>query len=64
MINWGFVDGLSQTRYPWGSWVHPYNRMPDGIWTWFHDVLHTDGTPYRAAEVSCLRAHAEAVGTR
>ena len=24
MINWGFVDGKSQTRYPWDSWQKPY----------------------------------------
>ena len=58
MINWGFVDGLSQTRFPWSSWVHPYNHMPPGVWQWFHDVLHTDGSPYREQEVACLKAFA------
>src|SRR3546814_4253445 len=24
MINWGFVDGKSQTRLPWDSWKKPY----------------------------------------
>lgn len=56
MINWGFVDGKSQTKFPWDSWKRPYIDLPPGLWNWFHDVLHTDGTPYRAHEAELLRA--------
>jgi len=54
MINWGFVDGKEQTRYPWDSWERPYTLQQPTLW--FHDVLHTDGTPYRQREVDILRA--------
>src|SRR3546814_8820757 len=50
MINWGFVDGKSQTRLPWYSWKKPYTMDEPTIW--FHEVLRSDGTPYRKAERS------------
>ena len=52
-INWGFVAGKTQTYYPWESWQHPYilNEPP----VWFHEVLRSDGTPYRQAEVDLIR---------
>lgn len=53
MYNWGFVDGKIQTRLPWDSWIHPYTDSEPFIW--FHDVLHTDGTPYRQAEVDLIK---------
>ena len=49
---WGLVDGRSQTRYPWTSWVRP--SAPDT--PWFHDLLHPDGTPYDEAEAELLRS--------
>ena len=52
-INWGFVAGKTQTYYPWDSWRHPY--ILDQPAVWFHEVLHPDGTPYRAAEVRLIR---------
>lgn len=58
MINWGFVDGLSQTKFPWDSWIRPYGHHPQPLWQWFHDVLHGDGKPYREREVELLRAFA------
>jgi hypothetical protein len=58
MINWGFVDGKEQTRLPWDSWKRPYVIEEPVIW--FHDVLHTDGTPYRAAEVALIKRMAAA----
>ncbi len=48
MINWGLVNGKSQTQYPWESWQHPYVLQQPPVW--FHDLLHPDGTPYRAHE--------------
>jgi len=52
-INWGFVEGKSQTNLPWDSWQHPYvNRQPS---VWFHDIFYPDGRPYRPAEVQFIR---------
>jgi hypothetical protein len=52
-INWGLVQGRSQTYLPWDSWQHPYVDRPPTIW--FHDVFHPDGTPYRQREVEIIR---------
>jgi hypothetical protein len=59
MINWGLVDGKTQTRLPWDSWTIPYvnGREPA---VWHHEVFHADGTPYRQAEVDLIRAMARA----
>lgn len=54
MVNWGFVDGKTQTRYPWDSWQKPYVLSQPTIW--FHEILHNDGTPYRAREVAIIKA--------
>lgn len=48
---WGLVDGRTQTRYSWTSWVR---RDAPGR-GWFHDLLHPDGTPYDDAEVAVMR---------
>ncbi|HEV2485995.1 MAG TPA: cellulase family glycosylhydrolase [Terracidiphilus sp.] len=53
-INWGLVAGKSQTYLPWDSWQHPYVDHPPTIW--FHDVFHTDGTPYRQREIEIIRS--------
>jgi hypothetical protein len=50
--NWGFVDGRSQTIYPWDSWQKPYDSEPN---PWFHDIFRRDGTPYRQPEVDLIR---------
>jgi hypothetical protein len=52
-INWGFVAGKTQTYYPWDSWQHPYILNQPTVW--FHEVLRTDGKPYREAEVKLIR---------
>jgi hypothetical protein len=52
-INWGFVAGKTQTFYPWESWQHPYILDQPPIW--FHEILHSDGKPYREAEVKLIR---------
>jgi Cellulase (glycosyl hydrolase family 5). len=53
MIQWGFVEGKTQTTMPWDSWDKPYVDKPPVLW--FHDLLHTDGTPYRQREVDIVR---------
>jgi hypothetical protein len=55
LYNWGFVDGRTQTRFPWDSWDRAYKKGETV--EWFHDLLHTDGTPYREAEVALLREY-------
>lgn len=54
MYNWGFVDGKSQTRFPWDSWDRPYIKSQPTVW--FHDLLHGDGKPYRQREIEIIRA--------
>lgn len=53
MMNWGFVDGKTQTRLPWDSWQKPYVFTEPTIW--FHEVFRADGTPYRKAEIDLIR---------
>lgn len=52
-INWGFVNGRSQTIYPWETWSREYTAPPA---VWFHDVFHTNGAPYDSAETRLIRA--------
>jgi len=53
MINWGFVNGKSQTIYPWDSWTKKYTAEPP---VWFHDIFRTDGAPYRPEEVAFIKS--------
>jgi hypothetical protein len=48
---WGLVDGRTQTRYPWTSWLK--KGSPDD--PWFHELLHHDGTPYDDDEAALFR---------
>ncbi|HTD93800.1 MAG TPA: cellulase family glycosylhydrolase [Chitinophagaceae bacterium] len=50
-INWGFVEGKTNTIYAWDT------PMPDGSEPieWFHDIFRSDGTPYRADEVRLIK---------
>jgi hypothetical protein len=52
-INWGFVQGKTQTNLPWDSWQQPYVYRSPAIW--FHDIFYPDGRPYRPAEVAFIR---------
>jgi hypothetical protein len=49
--NWGFVNGKTQTIYPWDSWEKPYTAEPS---VWFHDIFRKDGSPYDPKEVSLI----------
>jgi hypothetical protein len=51
-FNWGFVSGKTQTIFPWDSWTKHYTAEPP---VWFHDIFHTDGTPYHPTEVEYIR---------
>jgi hypothetical protein len=52
MYNWGFVNGKSQTIFPWDSWTKTYTAAPP---LWFHDIFNTDGTPYKKEETDLIR---------
>jgi hypothetical protein len=53
MINWGFVDGKTQTKFPWDSWTKTYTADPP---VWFHEVLRTDGSPYDQKETDLIKS--------
>jgi hypothetical protein len=50
-INWGLVDGKSNTKYAWDV------PLPDGgePLEWFHDIFKKDGTPYRQDEIDLIK---------
>ncbi len=50
-MNWGFVNGKTQTIFPWGS----KEGSPEPP-VWFHEILRANGTPYLAAEAELIRA--------
>ncbi|MGB7157618.1 MAG: hypothetical protein WBD40_06105 [Tepidisphaeraceae bacterium] len=50
--NWGFVDGKSQTIYPWDTWQKQYTAEPP---VWFHDIFRKDGSAYDAKEVELIK---------
>lgn len=52
-MNWGFVDGKTQTIYPWDSWGKIYTSEPP---VWFHDILRKDGTPYDGKETEYIKS--------
>jgi len=53
-INWGLVQGKTQTHLPWDSWYRPYTLQQPAVW--FHEVFHPDGTPYRQREAELIRS--------
>ena len=46
---WGLVNGRTQTHFPWKS---EENAPPPEVW--FHDLLHSEGQPYRPEEVALI----------
>lgn len=59
--NWGFVNGKSQTIYPWDSWEKFYTGEPA---LWFHDIFRADGKPYDVTETELIRQLTGANGSR
>ncbi len=51
MYNWGFVDGKTQTKYPWDSWTKTYTSEPN---VWFHEVFRANGEPYKKEETQLI----------
>ena len=50
-INWGLVAGKTQTMYSWED-HYPNGEEPP---LWFHDILRSDGMPYRVEEKSFIQ---------
>jgi hypothetical protein len=51
-VNWGFVEGKTQTIYPWDSWTKTYTAKPV---VWFHDIFRQDGTPFDNREAEYIK---------
>ncbi len=50
-INWGLVDGKSNTKYAWDTPLADGSEPVE----WFHEVFRKDGTPYRQDEVDLIK---------
>ena len=50
-INWGLVDGKTNTKYQWDT---PLADGSEPI-EWFHEVFHRDGMPYRQDETNLIK---------
>ncbi|MFY0689297.1 MAG: cellulase family glycosylhydrolase [Cyclobacteriaceae bacterium] len=50
-INWGLVDGKSNTKYAWDE------PIADGAEPalWFHEIFRNDGSPYKQEEVDLIK---------
>lgn len=58
---WGFVDGKTQTIYPWDSWEKKYTSEPN---PWFHDILRGTGVPYDVKETDYIKSLTRDIWTR
>jgi hypothetical protein len=52
-LNWGLVEGATQTCYPWSTRHQPATRGCPTIWE--QDILQPNGEPYDPAEVAFIR---------
>ena len=50
-INWGFVDGKTNTIYAWDTPIADGSQPIE----WFHDIFRKDGKPYREDEVNLIK---------
>jgi len=50
-INWGLVDGKSNTKYAWDEPIADGSEPP----LWFHEVFRKDGTSYKQEEVDLIK---------
>jgi hypothetical protein len=51
-INWGLVDGKSNTKYAYGDSITDGSEPP----LWFHEIFRNDGTPYKQEEVDLIKS--------
>ncbi len=49
-INWGLVNGRTQTHIPWG-----YDRSQGEPKLWFHDLFRQDYSPYDEKEIETIK---------
>ncbi len=54
-INWGFVTGKTNTRYPWSRFKNDSLAMK----VWFHDIFYDNGNPYDPVEIDTIKALTE-----
>jgi len=50
-INWGLVDGKSNTKFAWDTPLENGEEPKE----WFHEVFRKDGTPYKQEEVDLIK---------
>ncbi len=50
-INWGFVNGKTNTIYAWDTPLKDGSQPVE----WFHDIFWQNGTPYRQDEVDFIK---------
>lgn len=50
-INWGLVEGRSNTKYAWNTPIEDGSEPIE----WFHEVFWQDGTPYRKDEADLIK---------
>lgn len=50
-INWGFVDGKTNTKYAWDTPLA--NGSEPALW--FHEIFKGDGTPYKTEETDLIK---------
>lgn len=51
-INWGLVDGKSNTKYAWDEPIADGSEPA----LWFHEIFRNDGTPYKQEEVDLIKS--------
>ena len=51
-INWGLVDGKSNTKYAWDEPIADGSEPK----LWFHEIFHTDGRAYKQEEVDLIKS--------
>jgi len=50
-INWGLVDGKTNTKYAWDTPLADGSEPSE----WFHEVFRKDGSPYRRDEADLIK---------
>ncbi|MDR2776347.1 MAG: cellulase family glycosylhydrolase [Tannerella sp.] len=50
-INWGLVDGKTNTKYAWGEPIPDGSEPP----LWFHEIFRHNGAPYKQEEVDAIK---------
>ncbi len=51
-INWGLVDGKTNTKYAWDEPIKDGSEPK----LWFHEIFKKDGTPYKREETDLIKS--------